>query len=670
MIVPMKKYSFLIYHKDYVEFLDGLRDIGVLHVIEKQTGEFEDEKLRINYGYVNQLNAAIKFLKKRDIDQKPKEEGKDGLVILKELQGIDNERESNFQKRAVLKKDILTLEPWGDFSISAIRRLKSHGLAVRFLITSASKFEDEWFNEYNLEVITESGGQKYFIIIQEEGEKIEIDAEEVRLPESSLSELKEQYRDIRQIIKKSDDVLDLYAKKYIPLLEKTRDEIIQTIDYDKVILSTEKQAEDKLMLLEGWVPKDKESVLIDFLNTTGSYYAASAPAEDEKIPIKLKNNRFARLFEPIGKLYMLPDYKELDLTPFFAPFFMMFFGFCLGDAGYGLLILLIGLLIRNRVKSEMKPIINLGIYLSIATIVFGLLSGTFFGINLIDSGYILTQHSIMSLTHSGVPSTVIDQLQPLLGKTFQEKSLFLKELQSHIKDPVYYESFKNLLIKNAESRFAFLQNIRYLMLDTNNMMMLSLVIGYIQIVFGMFIKTANKIKFSGMKHAVSTMGWTFIMLGGGILFLLNKIEMLSPETFRYALIFLLIAGGLPVFLYNSPGKNIFLNIGLGVWDSYNMISGFIGNLLSYIRLFALGLSSAVLGMVFNKLALSLLDMPPVVGHLLFLVLLLIGHSLNLFMAALGSFVHPMRLTFVEFYGTVGFTGGGKEYKPFSKTSKN
>jgi V/A-type H+-transporting ATPase subunit I len=136
------------------------------------------------------------------------------------------------------------------------------------------------------------------------------------------------------------------------------------------------------------------------------------------------------------------------------------------------------------------------------------------------------------------------------------------------------------------------------------------------------------------------------------------------------LIFLLIAGGLPVFLYNSPGKNIFLNIGLGVWDSYNMISGFIGNLLSYIRLFALGLSSAVLGMVFNKLALSLLDMPPVVGHLLFLVLLLIGHSLNLFMAALGSFVHPMRLTFVEFYGTVGFTGGGKEYKPFSKTSKN
>ena len=97
-----------------------------------------------------------------------------------------------------------------------------------------------------------------------------------------------------------------------------------------------------------------------------------------------------------------------------------------------------------------------------------------------------------------------------------------------------------------------------------------------------------------------------------------------------------------------------------------MASGLVGDLLSYIRLFALGLSSAVLGMVFNKLAVSLLGLPPVLGHLLFLVLLLLGHTLNLFMAALGSFVHPMRLTSVEFYKNAGFTGGGKEYQPFVK----
>ena len=327
MIVPMKKYSFLIYHKDYVEFLDGLRDVGVIHVIEKQTGDIEDENLRNNYGYVNRLNTTIKFLKRRDIDQEPVLEGKNGMVILKELQGIENERDSNLQKLAVLKKDILTLEPWGDFSISSIRRLKSHGLTIRFWITSASKFKEEWFSEYNLEAIAESGGQKYFIIIQEEDEKIEIDAEEVRLPESSLSELNEQYRDIRQIIKKSDDVLDLYAKKYIPLLEKTRDYIIKTIDYEKVILSTEKQAEDKLMLLEGWVPVDKEKNLLDFLDRKGILYVQSKPGKDDKIPIKLKNSWFARLFEPIGKLYSLPNYSEIDLTPFFAPFFMLFLVF-------------------------------------------------------------------------------------------------------------------------------------------------------------------------------------------------------------------------------------------------------------------------------------------------------------------------------------------------------
>lgn len=603
MIVPMKKYSFLIYHKDYVEFLDGLRDVGVLHVIEKQTGEIEDENLRNNYGYVNQLNAAIKSLKRKDTDQEPEEEGRDGMVILEEVQGIKNERESNLQKLAVLKKDILTLEPWGDFSISDIRRLNSHGLAVRFWITSASKFKEEWFSEYNLEVIAESGGQKYFIIIQLEDEKIEIDAEEVRLPESSLSELNKQYRDIHQIIKESDDVLDLYAKKYIPLLEKTRDDIIQTIDYDKVILSTEKQAEDKLMLLEGWVPVDKEKKLLDFLDKKGILYVQSKPGMNDKIPIKLKNTWFARLFEPIGKLYSLPNYSEIDLTPFFAPFFMLFFGFCLGDAGYGLLFVIIASFVKRKIKPELKSLITLVQFLGISTVIMGTLTGTLFGIPLFETNL-----------------------------------------------PVYSDIQRQFQKKNT---------------DINQQMFnWALMLGAIQIIYGMFLRAFNKIKQFGFRYSISTFGWIIALLSAGLIYIAGKDQNTDILLITGYIMFSL--GGVMVLFFNSPDKNILINFGLGIYDVYSMLTSLIGDLLSYIRLFALGVSSAILGFVFNEIAIGMSPDIPVLKQIVFLIIILFGHGINIFMATLGSFVHPMRLTFVEFYKNAGFSGGGKEYKPFKK----
>ncbi len=126
---------------------------------------------------------------------------------------------------------------------------------------------------------------------------------------------------------------------------------------------------------------------------------------------------------------------------------------------------------------------------------------------------------------------------------------------------------------------------------------------------------------------------------------------------------LLIFSGILIFLLNTPGMNIFLRIGRGAWDTYSILTGVFGDLLSYIRLFALGISSSILGFVFNDISSQMLSVP-YVGWLLFILLLVFGHSINIFMATLGGIVHPMRLTFVEFYKNAGFTGGGIEYKPF------
>ena len=192
----------------------------------------------------------------------------------------------------------------------------------------------------------------------------------------------------------------------------------------------------------------------------------------------------------------------------------------------------------------------------------------------------------------------------------------------------------------------------------------NLIVGAVQIIFGMFLKVANQWKQHGFAAALSTIGWLVLILGEGICYWLS--------TKGYAMdVPMYVVGavaGLLIFVFNNVRRNVFINIGAGLWDSYNMVTGLLGDTLSYIRLFALGISSAVLGLVFNDLAMNMSPDVPGVKQLVMLIILLFGHSVNLFMAGLGSFVHPMRLTFVEFYKNAGFEGGGKKYQPYKKRS--
>jgi V/A-type H+-transporting ATPase subunit I len=601
MIVPMKKYSFLIYHKEYTGFLNELQKAGILHVIEKQSGELADEKLREQYYLINQYNSVIKFLQKRAPEDKSESIAQaDAHKILQEIQNIQSEVENKTQQLSSLKKDIELVRPWGDFSFKDINKLSEHGFNVRFFICTARKFNDEWKVKYNTEVINHYGGNIYFVVIQKDEEDMDVDAEEINLPENSLSSLLKKQKDINNILTKSEEIFDLYAKKYIPLLISERDMLQEQFEFENVVFNTEKQVEEKLMLLEGWVPVDKQQEIDQFLNKSGIFFITSEPGIEDKIPIKLTNSKYSRLFEPIAKLYSLPDYKELDLTPFFAPFFMMFFGFCLGDAGYGLLFVIVASVIKLRAKSNMKPLLTLIQILGGSTVIFGLLSGTFFGVDLLKA------------------------------------------------DIKFLQSFKQIFLK-PEEMFYF-----------------ALIMGGVQIVFGMFVKILNITKQLGFKYSLSILGW-IILITSTVSFILLK-NKIGPELLilKY-LYFLILASSLVMILFmNNPDKGLLGNFGKGLGDIYFTATGVFGDVLSYIRLFALGISSSILGYVFNYLALEMSGDTIIVSQVIFLLILVVGHSLNIFMATLGAFVHPLRLTFVEFYKNAGFMGGGKEYKPFKK----
>ena len=599
MIAKMKKLTFLVYHKEYDAFLKSIRDLGVVHVATKAQGSAENAALQESIRLSARYAATIKMLQGLNIPAVAHtgnvEKGEETLA---EFEGLQQQIQQVSHKLQTVEKELLQLEPWGNFEPTSLDRLRDAGYQIDFYICSDKQFKEEWTNLYNAIIINHVGSKLYFVTVVPVGKNVDLEVEAAKLPDCSLSDLQTRKEDL---IKQNDELqtrMKELAASAIPDLQVAQAQVHSQIEFSKVVLNTDSLADNKLMLLQGWAPAERIGEIERFLETKEVYYEVADPTPEDDVPILLDNKGFFRLFEPIMRLYMLPKYNELDLTPFFAPFFMLFFGLCLGDSGYGLFMLLavtIYRLVAKNISASMKPILTLVQLLGASTMVCGLLTGTCFGFNLYD-----------------------------------------------IQLPLFQS------LKEAIS------------LDNQQMFNLSLILGGVQIIFGMILKAVNQTIQFGFKYAVATIGWLFILVSTAIAFAAPGF---MPMGGTIHLVFLVI-GVLMAYLYNSPGKNVFINIGLGLWDSYNMATGLLGDVLSYVRLFALGLSGGILASVFNSLAVGMSPDNVIAGPIVMVLIFVIGHAINMFMNVLGAMVHPMRLTFVEFFKNSGYEGGGKEYKPF------
>ena len=599
MIAKMKKLTFLVYYKEYEQFLEKLRDLGVVHIFTKSQGLAENQELQDSVRLAARYAAAIKFLQGTGVAADKHEgdvaKGEETLNLLTDLQ---NRQQQLVHRKQMVEKEISLLEPWGNFEYDNIKRLKAAGYDVNFYICSEKQFKDEWVDMFNATIINKVGSKIYFITVTPGSESPELEVEYAKLPETSLDNLKSSVENIEKECSDVDEKIKSLAQSSVADLEAAQKKIYSEIEFSKVVLTGDSLADNKLVLLEGWVPEVKSDDVKSFMDTQGAYYEISNPTPDDNVPILFNNDRFSRLFESIIRLYMLPKYNELDLTPFFAPFFMLFFGLCLGDTGYGafmVLAVVIYRMVSKNISASMKPILTLVQILGASTMVCGLLTGTCFGFNLYD-----------------------------------------------IQVP-FIQSMKEAIS-----------------LDNQQMFNLSLILGGVQIIFGMMLKAVNQTIQLGFKYAVGTIGWIFVILSSALAFA-GAMEMGGIVHMALVVIGLLMA-----YLYNSPDKNVFVNIGLGLWDSYNMATGLLGDILSYVRLFALGLSGGILASVFNSLAAGMSPDNIIAGPIVMVLIFVIGHSINIFMNVLGAMVHPMRLTFVEFFKNAGYEGGGKEYSPFKK----
>ncbi len=598
MIIPMHRYSFLVHYSEYTGFLDELKSLGVVHIIEHDL-EPSSEMLE-SYRLIKDINKATDYINKKKPSEVKATERFSGELLLVKLNETLAAFDTSKQTLVALRKEEKQARPWGGFSHQTINEIEASGIRIQFFTASQKRFREEWKATYNLSIISEQDGYVYFIVLSTNDEIIEMqDADEIKVPENSMAIIRQNILETEDEIVSFENTLRELSSYGIDVLKEYKNQLENQLSNWHATLHTADQAEGHVKHIDGWAPKTLEPSLIEFLEKQNTLYIKSDEVQEgDKPPILLKNNRFNKLFEPIGELFNLPSYIELDLTPFFAPFFMMFFGFCLGDAGYGLLFIAGAIYARTKVKEKFKPLVSLIIWLGLATVLFGAITGTFFGAKLADF------------------------------EVFSE--------------------FKNYFLNDQQ------------------MFNLALIFGVIQIMLGMFVRVVNIAKASSIGYALSTMGWILVLLSFIVFASIDAYT--GQKVWMLSSLHLVILGvaALGIFIFNDPKRNILMNIGAGLWDTYNMITGVTGDVLSYIRLFALGLSSAILGMVFNQLAFNLSPDIIIVKQIVTALILVLGHGLNIFMAALGSFVHPMRLTFVEFYKNAGFAGGGKAYTPFKK----
>ncbi len=616
MVERMKRLSILIHSSVKERFLENLQQLGVVDLnmdFSKENDRISDLKFKINR-IKKAKNFLLSFLKENKVKENKKIVCENISDLLEKIENSQKEYESLLERIKQTDEEIKILERWGEFDPIIFAKLEKEGIFVRFYSCSSEEFEKISEKGYNVNEISRDGNTVYFVLFTEEL----VDLQEAKLekvPMKKLSEVITHKNHLQTLLKEailSISSMECYLKDLDDEINKLSDELFFELGRENF----SNLVEDKVLYITGYFPVKSEKKVRELLDKNDVvYYIENPDFKNEDVPVKLKNDKFSSLFEVITKLNSLPKYYEIDPTPFTAPFFALFFGLCIADVGYGIIMLLatLGALFFVKDKS-FKSIAMLGVVLSITTIIGGILLNTVFGLQ------------ILSLP---VP-----------------------------------EDLKKFVVFT----------------DMNSAMGFAIFLGVLQVSVGYILQIINKIRLFGIEGALQPLGVLLLFLGilsYAIVFIAPGDMSIGPIRIKYylslvpfsQLVFsaMAIVGLILILLFNNISQKIFIRPLIGLWELYGVITGVPGDILSYLRLFALGLAGGLLGNAFNQIALMVRGDGNILGIIFMTLILIVGHGLNLVLALLGAFVHPLRLTLLEFYKAVGFTGGGRPYRPFRKS---
>ncbi len=540
--------------------------------------------------------------------------------LYRELEKQDVELRKLDARSDELREKLIDLMPWEGLELALPSLMKMKSVAFRAYALDVQRFP-EWAMDVEKncafsfwELVSKGDGKARIaaLIHQEELEKFS-DIAELHGAEPYFFDIEgDTVAQSIELIKRELEYAEVRRQRIIETIRLHRHlmhELFILHDYLKGELEKKEAAAffartERVVIIEGWIEEDRTAELSQKLGwmEEAAHIEFSPPLEGEQPPTILKNRKRIRPAENLIELFGLPNSAESDPTPFVAPFFILFFGMCIGDVGYGLILALIFVLAQKKldVTDKTKSFLRLFMYCGLAAMLVGMFTRGYFGI----------------------------ESAKLPG--------FLR--------------FKGSMD---------------VLMDPIPIMIICVALGLLHISIGVGIEMCDNIRSGSILAGLCEQGTTLLLwlglavtaVGAGI----------SIATIRTAGIYLMLAGaGGVVFLSNIKSKTLAGKLFGGLYNMYGLFSSTIGDVASYLRLYALGLATVAIGSI-NLMA-GMVFKVPVAGVVLMVLVLIFGHIFNVAINFLGAFVHPLRLQYVEFFSKF-YENGGRPFRPFGLSTE-
>lgn len=612
MRIDVKKYLFIGLDCDKEAFFREAQKMGLIHFQEKK---------RLSHPDVQLFTDAIKVL--RGLPPLEQEERECNThQIAKQIRDMKQAIEKAEEEIRILRLDIERISVFGDFSLEEITYLQDRHLKVQFFCSKKGTVPSD-----ELIYIATKHGLDYFVSIS----KTPYSSEgmiEIKI-DQSLNELNTLLKETELEKGEIEKFLQEMAR-YSHLLHQALLHALNCADLKEAETGAAPAFNDSLFTVVGWVPEDKVQEL---LKLNSIHVEEIGHEQNEVIPTYLENQSWGKVGEDIIGIYDTPSTQDKDPSLWVLFGFLVFFSIIIADGGYGSIFLGIALYIRYKhplITGFNKRLLNLTTLLSIGCIVWGILSSSFFGMALSPENPLRSYSLVSYLAEKKAAYHVKEESQ-----TYQNWVYKYPEIQEE-KDP------RHIIFKSSGAPELLATLSDEILLE------ISLFIGVIHLLIGLL---------RYLKRNWSHLGWVLFLIGGYLYF---PVFLGVPSLLNYVF-------GVP---YASGGEvglqMIFVGIPLAVFlaivrnglvgfaEIMNLIQVF-GDVLSYLRLYALGLSGAILSATINHLASSL----PFVLAILIIVL---GHIINMVLGIMGGVIHGLRLNFLEWYH-YSFEGGGRKFKP-------
>lgn len=635
MRIDVKKFLFIGLDEEREVFFRKAQDAGIVHFIDKGAA-----KPKVLPADIANITTAIKIL--RGLPTVEQEEIEDFTLadgLTSKILQLKNQLETLEEEQRVLKLEMERVGIFGNFSTEDIAYIQQQGhKVVQFFFAKHGVFTKESLPAEVLYVGSDHN-LDYFVAINSHPTQYENLIEmHIKQP---LGELRARAIKVAEELHLSERRLKTYAK-YNRFLHHALVNKLNTYHLTTALNGVQ-PVEQSLFATEGWVPVNKQVELQDLVEKMNVYVEEIAIEPTDAIPTYLENRGARRIGEDVIGVYDVPSHTDKDPSLWVLVWFAFFFAFIVGDAGYGLVFLAVALYIRYKNKTlthVKKRVLKLFFLLSFCCIAWGLLINSFFAISLSQDSPLRKISLLQWLIEKKADYFIAHK-----GKPFQEWA----EAFPGVNLATTHEEFLHATAKVSSTGSVFYEAMDKF--ADSILMELALLIGIIHIIFSLL---------RYMNRNWSHLGWILFIIGG-YLYFPDYLQATSIPNFLFGYDrqtvatqgLYLIFGGFTL----AVGISIVKNKLLGLLEIMTPIQIF-SDILSYLRLYALALAGAIVGATTNEIMAS-------ATFLVGVILVIVGHTVNIVLSAMGGVIHGLRLNFLEWYH-YSFEGGGKKFQPLRK----